>query len=162
MSSSSKVPIESTASKTAPELARQNGAFVLHDMLASDNNVFGAQDFGVSPAIRPVPLEFLSPVIVRRTLIFVFVLDATRRFDLKLKSGELPPGEERGAIEITTQWFYNPNIAAKDKTKKMDFVPRWLQDADSDTEVLTAVGVVCGYVVGVDTVWGLTVWVCRV
>lgn len=64
-----------------------------------------------------------------------FFLGETNRFDLKLKSGELPPGEERGAIEITTQWFYNPNIAAKDKKKKTDFVPRWLQDADSDTEV---------------------------
>lgn len=46
------------------------------------------------------------------------------RFDLRLKSGELPPGEERGVIEITTQWFYNP-MAASATYKK----------GDSDTEV---------------------------
>lgn len=64
-----------------------------------------------------------------------FVSRQTCRFDLKLKSGELPPGEERGAIEITTQWFYNPNITAKGKKKKVDLVPRWLQHEESDTEV---------------------------
>eukprot|EP00752_Nemacystus_decipiens_P012043 g10677.t1 len=54
-------------------------------------------------------------------------------FDLKLKSG-LAPAEDRRAIEITTQWFYNPNIAAKDKTKKAGFVDRLLHTADSDTD----------------------------
>ncbi|CAN0456303.1 unnamed protein product, partial [Hapterophycus canaliculatus] len=41
------------------------------------------------------------------------------RFDLRLKSGELPPGEERGAIEITTQWFFSPSVAPASEKKKV-------------------------------------------
>ncbi|CBN78812.1 conserved unknown protein [Ectocarpus siliculosus] len=58
-------------------------------------------------------------------------------YDLKLRTGELPAGEERGAIEITTQWFFNPKFAAKDEAtkKKAEFsVVNWLHDAESDTE----------------------------
>ncbi|CAN0146174.1 unnamed protein product, partial [Laminaria digitata] len=58
-------------------------------------------------------------------------------YDLKLKSGNLPPGEERGAIQITTQWYFNPAIAAAGKTKKKGkIIPDWLPipTEDSDTE----------------------------
>lgn len=56
------------------------------------------------------------------------------RFDLRLKSGELPPGEERGAIEITTQWFHKPSAAPVSEKKKVDFrVAKWLGPRDSDT-----------------------------
>ncbi|CAB1121421.1 unnamed protein product [Ectocarpus sp. CCAP 1310/34] len=58
-------------------------------------------------------------------------------YDLKLRTGELPAGEERGSIEMTTQWFFNPKFAGKDEAtkKKVEFsVVNWLQDAESDTE----------------------------
>lgn len=48
------------------------------------------------------------------------------RYDLRLKSGDLPPaGEYRGAIEITTQWFFNPAAAGLGEAKA---------GANSDTE----------------------------
>ncbi len=64
--------------------------------------------------------------------------DVTARYDLRRKSGDLPPGEERGAIDITTQWFFNPAVAglevAKAK-KKGDFgLTNWIGEVDSDTE----------------------------
>ncbi len=63
------------------------------------------------------------------------------RYDLKRKSGDLPPGEDRGAIDITTQWFFNPAVAgieeakAKAKAKKAEFgLANWLQEEQDDTE----------------------------
>lgn len=63
----------------------------------------------------------------------------TARYDLRLKSGDLPPGEERGAIDITTQWFFNPVVAglgeARAKAKKTEFgLTNWIGEGDSDTE----------------------------
>ncbi|CAN0111503.1 unnamed protein product [Ascophyllum nodosum] len=54
-------------------------------------------------------------------------------FDLKRKTGDLAPGEERGGIEITTQWFFNPKITPDVKQKRQS----WSLTGDgieSDTE----------------------------
>jgi len=53
----------------------------------------------------------------------------------------LPPGVDRGSIDVTTQWFFNPAVAgleeakAKAKARKADFgLSNWGQEDDSDTE----------------------------
>ena len=62
---------------------------------------------------------------------------ARYRFDLKQKTGNLDPGEDRGAIEITAQWFFNPNpkIAPDLKQKRKQGWPLTGHGIDSDTEV---------------------------
>lgn len=69
----------------------------------------------------------------RRAL--VSYLRGEHRFDLTLANGQLTPGDELGLIEITTQWYHNPDVDIRRvKTGPKGFLSAFAA-GESDTEV---------------------------